>query len=394
MLLFTDPQPESDAELTYVRDTAVAAAAAIPAAFGITTGDIMFDDLSLYGRSNRLLGALGLPWWNVSGNHDMNYEAPDNRFSRETFKRLFGARHYAFQYGPATFLMLDNVEYLGNEKYQGRLGEEQLGFIGAVLAELPHDALVVLCMHIPLRTQVGDEPFSATTDWQELIRLIGDRPNCISFAGHTHTNEHHYLGPAKHHHHVLTAVSGSWWSGPYDVRGVPVALATDGTPNGFHVLSVDGNHATTRLVWLSDPQAAPMRIILDTQFARRTSEVAREVSLPDMLGGRITQDELASARLLVNFFPGGPNSALHFTIEGQDTPYKLAPTVEIDPFVQQVYWRNNATKKPWVQPVKSTHLWAAKLPAGLAPGTHRVSVRALDEFCVAFSQSFMLEISV
>jgi len=51
-----------------------------------------------------------------------------------------------------------------------------------------------------------------------------------------------------------------------------------------------------------------------------------------------------------------------------------------DPFVVEVYARNTATKKPWVHPAVSTHVWQAGLPAGIEPGTHRVSVRATDEF--------------
>ncbi len=391
VLLFTDPQPESDEELTYVRDTAIALAGAEPAAFGITTGDVMFDDLSLYGRNNRLVGSLGLPWWNVCGNHDMNYEAPDNQYSRETFKRIFGARHYAFQYGPATFIMLDNVEYLGGNKYQGRIGADQMAFVTALLAEVPHDALLVVCMHIPLQTAVGTEPFSATVNAASLLELLADRPHCISFAGHTHTNEHHYIGASKHHHHVLTAVSGSWWSGPYAVNGIPVALASDGAPNGFHVLSIDGNDARTRLVQSVDPAAAPLRVILDAHFARKTPDLAAVTPLPDLLGGSVAVEAVGAARLVVNFFVGGPRSAVHYEIGGRRID--MAPSLEVDPYVQQVYWRNASTKKPWVQPVKSTHLWHAPLPADLGVGAHRVAVSAVDEFGAVFETGFVVEVT-
>ncbi len=148
-LLFTDPQPESLAELGFVRDDVVAATAGIDAAFGITHGDIMFDDLSFYERSNRIVGSIGVPWYNCCGNHDMNLEAPDDAHSRETFQRVFGPRYSAFQYGSATFLLLDNVEYLGTDpkkpngygKYQGRFGARQLDFVRNVLANVPRDAL-------------------------------------------------------------------------------------------------------------------------------------------------------------------------------------------------------------------------------------------------------------
>ena len=112
-VLFTDPQPESHAEIDFIRDDVAYGLNGIEAAFGITAGDIMFDDLSLYGRYNRIIGQIGLPWWNIGGNHDLNFEAPSARYCRETFKRVFGANYYAFEYGDTLFLMLDNVDYLG-----------------------------------------------------------------------------------------------------------------------------------------------------------------------------------------------------------------------------------------------------------------------------------------
>ena len=55
-VLFTDPQPESLHEVGYIRDDVVSVVDASQAAFGITHGDIMFDDLSYYPRYNRIVG--------------------------------------------------------------------------------------------------------------------------------------------------------------------------------------------------------------------------------------------------------------------------------------------------------------------------------------------------
>src|SRR5262249_49642130 len=90
-VLFADPQPESQAEIDFIREDVAEGLIGIEPAFGITAGDIMFDDLSLYGRYNRIIGQTGLSWWNIPGNHDLNFEAPSARFSRETYKRVFGA---------------------------------------------------------------------------------------------------------------------------------------------------------------------------------------------------------------------------------------------------------------------------------------------------------------
>ena len=169
------------------------------AAFGLTTGDIMSDDLSLYGRYNRIIGQLGVPWHNIVGNHDLNLDAPDNTYARETFRQTFGPSHYAFEYGGALFLMLDNVDYFGARapgngcRYQGRFGERQLAFVANVLAQTPADRLVVVatifrCAPISIRTTRHN-----TADCSAFIKLLGERPS-ISFAGHTHTTEHHYLG--------------------------------------------------------------------------------------------------------------------------------------------------------------------------------------------------------
>ena len=60
VILFTDPQPESEAEVDYIRDDVVNDLIGADAAFGITAGDLMFDDLSLYRRYNQIIAQIGL----------------------------------------------------------------------------------------------------------------------------------------------------------------------------------------------------------------------------------------------------------------------------------------------------------------------------------------------
>ena len=407
-ILFTDTQPESLAEVGYIRDDVVVTTAGVDAAFGITHGDVMFDDLSYYDRYNRIVGTVGLPWYNCCGNHDMNLEAPDNTHSRETFKRTFGARYSAFQYGGATFLLLDNVEYLGTDpskpngfgKYQGRFGPEQLAFVRNVLAQVPRDSLVAISHHIPLKTLAGSEAAIANTDTRDFLAAISTHPNTVSFSGHTHTNEHWYFGEADgytgggmHHHHVLAAVSGSWWSGPFDERGIPVALGSDGSPNGFHVLAVDGNRYVTTLVPARDPARSQMRIVLDSQVHRGDAEVLKDYHPGALLGGPIAQAAAGSTRVVVNLFDGGPRSKVSMTVGRAGQPIALAKVERRDPFVDEVYERNLATKKPWVKSDRSSHIWQAALPAALPAGTHRIAVDATDEYGRAHTGWMVLEVT-
>ena len=407
VVLFTDTQPESLAEVNYIRDDVVSQTSGVNAAFGLHHGDVMFDDLSVYDRYNRIAGTMGMPWYVCPGNHDMNLEAPDNSTSRETFKRVFGARYGAFQYGGATFFQLDNVEYLGTDpakpngfgKYQGRFGPEQLAFVKAVLATVPRDSLVVYSLHIPLRTLFGTEPGTANTDTRDFLAAISSHPNSVSLSGHTHTNEHWYFEAADgfsggtHHHHVLAAVSGSWWSGPFDERGIPVALQTDGCPNGFHILSIDGTRYQTTLVPARDPARSQLRVVLDSQMHRDNEEVFRDYHPGALLAGPISQAACGSTRIVANLFDGGPRSKLTMSIGARGEPVPMTKVERRDPFVDEVYARNRDTMKPWVKSAPSSHLWQATLPAGLPPGAHRITIEATDEYGRPHTGSMVLEVT-
>jgi 3',5'-cyclic AMP phosphodiesterase CpdA len=396
VIVFTDSQPESATEVDFIRDDVVTGLiGSHTAAFGITAGDIMFDDLSLYPRLNAIIGQIGVPWFNVGGNHDLNFEAADAKYSRETFKRTFGPPYYAFEYGGALFLMLDNVDYLGADparpysagQYEGRICERQLAFIANVLKKMPTDKLVVTVMHIPLRNYLDPkDPGTNTSDRADFLTLLAGRPNTLSLSGHTHTTEHHYfgaedgfIGTTPHHHHVLTAVSGSWWSGPYDHRGIAVADSRDGSPNGFHVLSIDGARYSTRFQPANEPNARQMRIVLDSVFHRDRKELYNTYRMGALLASPLPQTRISATDLIVNVFDGGPRTSVEYRIGGRAAA-PMRRVVRPDPFVEEVFARNEATKKPWVKAEPSSHIWSARLPGDLEAGTHCISVRAVDEY--------------
>jgi len=242
-ILFGDPQPRDQQEVDYMAHDVVEELVGTDASFGVTLGDIVFDDLSLFEPQARVIALLGIPWYNVIGNHDINFDAGHDHHSDETFERIFGPSYYAFDYGPVHFLVLDDVQWLVNEegkgRYRGGLGEEQMEFVRNDLALIPENQLVVLLMHIPL-VDVHDR--------HQLYRLIEKRPFCISISAHKHVHQHRFItrkdgwrGPKPHHHIVNVTVSGSWWQGAADKRGIPHTLMADGAPNGYSIISFDGH---------------------------------------------------------------------------------------------------------------------------------------------------------
>ena len=301
--------------------------------------------------------------------------------------------------------MLDNVDYLGagsgkpgeHGAYRGFFSPDQLMFVENLLEATPRERLVVLIMHIPLTTYLGSTPNQSTVNASDLLKLLGDRPT-VSFSGHTHSTEHHYLGaaegfpgPDSHHHHVLTAVSGSWWSGPRDHRGIASADSYDGTPNGFHVLSIDGSNYTTRYVPAAEPARRQMRISLETQFHQDDGEVISEVPMESLLRSPITAAQANGTRLSVNIFDGGPRTSVAFTLNGSK-PISMRRVSRPDPFIVQVYKRHAPTIKKWVTPQPSSHLWEAPLPLGLRPGTYALQVFAKDEYGRDLSDAMVLEV--
>ena len=394
-LLLADTQPGHDTELGYLRDDIVASVPGSGAAFVINHGDVVFDDLALYARYQQIIGATGIAWHHSPGNHDINWEGRDDRTSRETWKRVFGPRHYAFQHGEATFIVLDNVHYAGFDpvagragRYTGRIGPEQLQFVRNVLAHVPREQLVVLSMHIPLRTyQDADNPADNTDDAAALLEILAGRPHTVSFAGHMHLTEHHYLGRQAHHHHVLAAASGGWWGGPPDRHGVPSADAPDGGPNGFHVLEVDGAHYATRFVPAAGKPQSRLRVVVDGPSRRRVRNASCD------WGPLVCADEVAACEIVANVFDGGPRTSVTCEIAGQTPPMSMARVDVVDPFVADLYARTREQQQAWVKAVPSAHIWRAPLFAGLKPGAHRLVVRASDEYGREISAHVMIEVA-
>ena len=400
-LLISDTQPENVTELGYVRDDIVAAILDVGAAFGINHGDVVADDLSLYPRYLQILNSTRLTWHHCPGNHDINYTAVDDACSRETWKRTFGPRHYAFQYGEAAFFVLDNVEYLGQGRYRGAFGPSQLAFVRNVLKRVPAEQLVVLSMHIPLRCHLDPgNPADTTADWRELLDLLAGHPHAVSFAGHLHATEHHYLprgqdltggGPRPHHHHVLTAACGSWWSGPCDHRGIPFADSTDGTPNGFHVLAVAGRRYATRFVPAVTKTPAQLRVMVDGPH-RRAEAAGVAGAGSHRLGLSVPVDAIGASRVIANVFDGGPTTRVELEVAGHAERTAMGPVSMPDPLMVDLF-KGEAPRKSWVQAVACSHIWQGALPPTLRPGAHVLVVRAWDEYGRAHVAKAVLEVT-
>jgi hypothetical protein len=367
VLLFADTQAADSKELGYVRQVLLSAVRGTNAAFAIHHGDAMADDLTLFPQYLDILHETGLAWHHCPGNHDMNLDT-QSRYAFESWKRFIGPTSYAFQYAGATFILLNNVEYFGRSRsedglsYRGLFGEKQLGFVANVLRHVPLDQLIVVSMHIPLQSfDTPDSAANTVANRSALLKLLACRPHTVSFSGHSHTTEHHNFGGSEgfdrdvpHQHQVLTAACGSWWSGHLDSTGVPVAVSRDGTPKGFHVLSVNGNQYRTRYIPFGPVDDPEMRIVVNN--AGPQSEIFVDVFDAD------------SRTQVTCKLDGDASSLIELTRNGVT-----------DPYVVEEFARYRHMCKPWVAAAPSSHIWSAVLPYKIGPDGEVLVVRVTRE---------------
>ena len=367
-VIMGDPQPRDIQEVNYLSHDVLEELVGTPAAFAVVLGDIGFDALDLYPHYNRAAGTVGIPFYNINGNHDANYDGLDTHQHYETWRTVFGPRYYSFDYGPVHFVILSDVVFPGQgTDYITGLGRRQLDWLESDLSHVPTDKLIVLAMHIPLT------PAERTPDFGRLYELLQDRPNTVSFSAHSHTlsqglltEEHGWMGAAPHHHINAGASCGRWWGGARDETDIPHATSSDGTPNGYFVVTFDGNEYSMRY-----------------KAARRPADYQMQIQVPD----EVEQSRLADTPVLVNVFNGSAQSSVEMAVgeSGEWIEMRLEP--QVDPLYARVTERESGQRSS-----VSNHMWEGRLPAGLQPGGHLVRVRTTDMYGQEFTGSRILRV--
>jgi hypothetical protein len=356
VIVFGDTQTRTSTDVNYLEHDVLEEvigcqeAAGRGAAFGISLGDIVYDFLDVFDPVNRAVAHVGVPFYNVMGNHDTNQDTGDDRFSDETWERVYGPPYYSFDYGPVHFVVLDDiVRYWDDEedesRYRAGLGGRQLEFVKNDLALVPKEQLVVVCMHIPV-TQLAER--------EALFRIMAEHPHCISFSGHSHIQRHMFLdetdgwpGDKPHHHVNFGTACGYWWHGDPDELGIPHATMADGTPNGWWTVTFDGNACS-----------------IVFKAARRPADYQMNVYAPE----EIAAANVANTEILVNVFAGSERSTVEMHV-GKGPWIKMEKVSREDPAIAALGYAS-----------KCTHMWQANLPPGLTPGTHLIEVRTTDMF--------------
>ena len=402
MIVFGDPQPYNLEEVDFFSENIISELVGIKGVeFGMTMGDIVGDNLDLLKPINQAVSKIGVPWYNVLGNHDVNFQADRDELSDETFERIYGPPNYAFVYGDVHFIVVDNVimnDPVGDRGYIGGLRPDQIEFVRNYLKLVSRDDLIVLTMHIPL---VQHERFRES-DQKELFSLLSEFPNTLSISAHSHTQNNtffheessHWIGEVPHHHFNVGTTSGNWWNGLRDENDIPLNMMRDGTPNGYSFITFNGTN-----------------YIIDWKVSGKPDDYKMNIHTPR----GIKVDSSSSTLLTVNFFNGSEQSELSFRVLGETELKKMEKVSAKDPFYSLIYerfenfnslkikelWEKDPELKNKSYPLikrmyeanNSTHLWQSKIGKSLSEGIHIIEVNAKDRYGRLFTDYHSIRIS-
>ncbi len=470
-LVFGDPQPYSGREMGFVRDTAGTMLAARDNAATeclIFEGDIAGDDLSLYPRFQEIMAVGGVPLYFVAGNHDVDFDAKTDADSLDTFRRAWGPEYYSFDIGQVHFVVLDNVRYpcngvdphpfcaLGEKPtYNAVISQRQLDWLKNDLALVPEDRLIVLNAHIPFVSFTdAHEQKHQTDNLAALYEIVGDR-KVLGLTGHTHTTEQilpgeSYAGwqqatgtdKAKFHMIVTGALSGSWWTGDLNDRGVPRSRQELGAPRGYYVIDFDGTSYTDTYRTFGRGEEEQMHVSFNTPrfraWATRLLAYTNAYVLPNGTEPPVTINDLGDRNMLtlddlktgswvaVNVWSGSKESAVTVAIDGADPiearrtqagdgegahsgpefadPLALAEqstngrmafrgVIGGEETAGYQTWRGAPGPFPATMLTdRSSHLWRADLPDTLPLGPHRLEVLTTDRYGRTFREVVRFEV--
>lgn len=373
-LVFGDPQAYTVEEIDYFTKGVVQDVKNTTGmAFGISLGDLVGDDLVLHPLYQQAVSKLGLPWYNVMGNHDMNFDVDADSLSDETYERHFGPPNFAFNYANVHFIILDDILYphpRTGKGYWGGLREDQLRFLENDLKFVPKDKLIVIAYHIPVFLSDRNEKHFRPEDRQRLMDLIAPFPHTVSMSAHTHYQEQVFWEKSDgfqrdrpHHEYNVGTTSGDWYSGELNHQGVPVSTMRDGTPRGYAILNIEG-----------------------TKYSFEYRVAGQDSTYQIALTGAETLREPYARRhhLYANFFMGQRGSKVMYRVdkgEWREMEYISAPdpaytfeTLKYDHAAEAA----REGKRP-SDPVNSTHLWRIRYPR-LSKGSHVFEVKGIDMY--------------
>ena len=153
----------------------------------------------------------------------------DDDTSAHLYRHFFGPTYYAFNAGKDYYIVLDNILYKGNKKYEVGLNDQQLNWVKSYLQYVPKGAHLFVCMHAPAYFYNENYKLGRVAELLDLFE--GYKVDILS--GHTHVQCNTQIRNNIREYNIAS-IGGAWWlwDGIY---------SKDGTPIGYQVFESGKN---------------------------------------------------------------------------------------------------------------------------------------------------------
>jgi outer membrane protein assembly factor BamB/predicted MPP superfamily phosphohydrolase len=143
--------------------------------FVVITGDITeFGGDQELKLAKQILDSLNKKWYIIPGNHDANWSESGSN----SFRKIFGAETFAFNYGGFLFAGVSSGPNM--RMGPGQVPREQIVWLDSVLNKTDPKTPVIYLNHYPLD--------SAQNNWYNVMDLLKKQNTQLILCGHGHAN--------------------------------------------------------------------------------------------------------------------------------------------------------------------------------------------------------------
>lgn len=322
--------------------------------FGMGGGDLMFDNLELFPEYEVGVKRMGIPFFQLIGNHDIEFRVRSTEDAYRVFQEYFGPTHYSFEVGEIHYVVLNNIFWFG-AGYVGYLDKDQLDWLEADLSAVEPGKTVVVAMHIPAfssqhlrQGENAPSPRLSVANREALYRIL-EPYNVHILSAHMHEHDHVFEGGT--HEHIHGTACGAWWTGP---------ICFDGTPNGYGIYEARGSE----LRW---------------QYKATGYGIDHQMRLYPR-----GADPEAPAMFLANVWDWDPEWKVYWYENGERQGEMIRKTAR-DPLAKELFeGPDKPARRTWVNPVPAVHMFYAPL----AEKAGQVRVEAVNRWGKTFIGDF------
>jgi len=210
--------------------------------FGMMLGDIVHEEMELFEDYADALKTMGLPMFNVIGNHDYNLSKADDDAGAEDYEKWFGPTNYSFNLCGFHVVVVDGIimESDGSKlttSYSYGLTDEVLAWLTDDLKHVSQWTPILFCSHAQMfSTGKSSDRWkkSSTVNGAAYAALLGRYDKVYSWAGHSHQS-YNATGKGRTYpnieSHTIPRSTGELWTNEW--------LCRDGVPRGYVVARLD-----------------------------------------------------------------------------------------------------------------------------------------------------------